>query len=366
MAATAPSVDLNDLSTDDPSRLDRAAAAIREGYGDFGLVAMAGHGISPELIDAFFGAYLRFTQQPDEAKAKLNLPDIWYQRGWTPPNTERAVVAGGQPDFKECYFAAPEPLDPIAASFYPEILADNVWPDHGFSDFQAHFLDVGHRLHAVGLLLLRGAERALGLDEGTFDAITQGAAHNTRALRYLPLTQSEADAGILWGEEHTDFNLLTILGGGRFFASDGSPVPRPDDRAGLYLRTRPTADAPRGRMIRGVPPEGHLVSQVGQQLEILTGGTFLATPHVIKAPQTPGVQRTSLAHFIHVHPMQPLAPLPPFRSPEAIEAYRPPVLAGTYAVKTLVDIGLAPPRSLDRMGYRHYERLADIRAHGEW
>ena len=38
------------------------------------------------------------------------------------------------------------------------------------------------------------------------------------------------------------------------------------------------------------------------------------------------------------------------------------MLAGTYAVKTLVDIGLAPVGELDRLGYRHYDRLAGLRA----
>ncbi|HMV69971.1 MAG TPA: hypothetical protein PKA64_24235, partial [Myxococcota bacterium] len=95
-------------------------------------------------------------------------------------------------------------------------------------------------------------------------------------------------------------------------------------------------------------------------------GTFLATPHVIKAPRTAGWSRASLAHFVHVHPLRTLTPLPPFRSPETIEAYRPPVLAGTYAIKTLVDIALAPREAIDSLGYRHYGRLAGIRADGEW
>jgi hypothetical protein len=39
------------------------------------------------------------------------------------------------------------------------------------------------------------------------------------------------------------------------------------------------------------------------------------------------------------------------------------VLAGTYGIKTLVDIGLAPASALDKLGYRHYDRLATIRRH---
>ena len=55
-----------------------------------------------------------------------------------------------------------------------------------------------------------------------------------------------------------------------------------------------------------------------------------------------------------------LFPLPHFRDRESVAAYSPPVLAGTYAIKTLVDIGLAPPNAIDKLGYRHYDRLARI------
>jgi isopenicillin N synthase-like dioxygenase len=103
------------------------------------------------------------------------------------------------------------------------------------------------------------------------------------------------------------------------------------------------------------------VVQVGQQLEILTGGTFLATPHVVTAPSTPGFSRLSAAHFVHMHSHQRVFPLPPFQSPEALAAYSPPVLAGTYSIKTLVDIGLAPPSAIDKLGYRQYDRLAALR-----
>ena len=103
------------------------------------------------------------------------------------------------------------------------------------------------------------------------------------------------------------------------------------------------------------------MAQVGQQLEILTGGTFLATPHVITATKVPGWSRMSAAHFVHAHAEAILAPLPPFRGDAQLEAYGPPVLASTYSLKTLVDIGLAPKTALDKLGYRHYERLAKTR-----
>lgn len=358
-----PIVDLADLASSDRATRMRAAQAIHEGFSAYGLVYVANHGVDPELRDRLFDRFVAFTNRPREQKEKVERPDLWYQRGWTPPNTEQAVVAGGQPDFKECYFAAPMPLDPDGRIEYPELFAENVWPE-GDDAFAEDYVMLGQQLHEAGLSLLQGLSLALGLPPRGFDARLEGAAHVFRLLRYLPLTSDQVGKGILWGEEHTDFNLLTLLPGERFLDPSGAPCAKPDDASGLFLCTRPTKEHPHGRLIEGRAPEGCIVAQVGQQLEILTGGGVLATPHVITAPKTPGYSRVSAAHFLHLHPHQMVFPFEKYRTEEALRAYSPPVLAGTYSIKTLVDIGLAPKSALDSLGYRHYGRLASIRAEG--
>lgn len=360
-----PTVDLRDLTSDDPARRTRAADALRLGFGHYGLVYVAGHGVDAAGVSELYDSYQAFARRPEAEKATLGGEPVWFQRGWTPPNTEKAVLAGGQPDFKECYFVAPLPSPEGAKRQYPQIHADNVWPEAGAGfdadAFRARYLAMGKALHEAGATLLRGAALALGLDEATFVERIDGGAHVTRLLRYLPLDATQVGSGILWGEEHTDFNLLTLLPGGRFYDPQGKSAPRPDDASGLFLRTRGTDEHPDGELVRGVAPEGCIVAQVGQQLEILTGGTFLATPHVITATKVPGWSRMSAAHFVHAHAEAILAPLPPFRGDAQLEAYGPPVLASTYSLKTLVDIGLAPKTALDKLGYRHYERLAKTR-----
>jgi isopenicillin N synthase-like dioxygenase len=346
-------VDLAQLAADGPART-QAAAALRDAFSHFGLVYVKGHRLDAAEIDGFYDSFMRFTRTPEADKRAFARGDLWYQRGWTPPNTEQAVVAGGQPDFKECFFAATEPLDEELRAQYPQLYCDNVWPDD--DEFRTRYLSIGHKLHEAGVALLRGCALALDLPEDTFVDMIAGGPHVTRVLHYLALRPEQVNTGILWGEEHTDFNLLTLLPGGRFYDPTGRSCARPDDQSGLYLRTRA------GHKVQGRPPEGCLVAQVGQMLEILTGGALLATPHVVTAPGTPGYSRMSSAHFIHLHSNQLLFPLPRFRSPEAVREYSPPVLAGTYSMKTLVDIGLAPASALDRLGYRQYERLGTIRA----
>jgi isopenicillin N synthase-like dioxygenase len=355
-----PTVDLDDVRSADPARKARAAEALREGFGVYGLVYVKNHGVDADAVNGVYERFRAFAARPEEEKRAYARPDLWYQRGWTPPNTEVAVASGGQPDFKECWFAAPVAVDEASRLEYPALYPPNVWPEED-EDFRELYLVFGRQLHEAGATLLEGCADALGLPRDAFTARIRGAAHVTRVLRYLPLAADQVNTGLVWGEEHTDFNLLTLLPGGRFYDPAGEPSARPDDLSGLYLRTRPTAAEPAGRKVRGTPPEGCIVAQVGQELEILTGGTFQATPHVITAPGVPGYSRLSSAHFIHLHSSEVLRPLEPFRTKEAIASYAPPVLAGTYGIKTLVDIGLAPREALDTLGYRHYDRLAEQR-----
>ena len=356
-----PVVDLRDLSSPRQEAQQRAADALRHAFGVYGLVYIENHGIDPEELEAFYDRFIEITDRDMEEKQTWSKPEIWYQRGWTPPNTEKAVVAGGQPDFKECYFIAPEQLDPLGALQYPQIYSENVWPENAPA-FRETYLNIGHQLHEVGLALLRGCARALELKPFRFEEAVYQGPHVTRALRYLPLTPEQVETGVLWGEEHTDFNLLTMLPGGRFMDPQMKYCERPDEGSGLYLRTRPSEEHPNGQMLQGRPPKGCIVAQVGQELEIMTGGKFLATPHVIKAPSATDYSRVSMAHFIHLHSQQILFPFAECQTPEAVRAYSPPVLAGTYGTKTLVDIGLAPAEALTQLGYRHYDRLGGMRA----
>ena len=353
-----PVVTLADLTNRDPEVQRAVAEQIREAFGTYGLIYIRDHGIPREDVLGCYDHFREVLRRPTEEKASWGGPDIWYQRGWTPPNTEQAVVAGGQPDFKECYFAAPIPLDPAGKSWWPEIYCDNVWPE-GAPAFQTSVEELGSRIHGIGLALLAGCERALGLADGDLTNRCSGGAHVTRLLEYLSLSEEQL-GNVLWGEEHTDFNLLTLLPGGSFY-KDGEPA-TPASYGGLYLRTRPTEEHPRGERVHGKPPPGCMVAQVGQQLEVLTAGRFTATPHVITAPEETGWTRCSMAHFIHLHGTQIVAPLDAFAQDADAAAYCPPVLAGTYAHKTLVDIGLAPRESLDKLGYRHYGRLSGWRA----
>lgn len=362
---SVPTIDLADLTGGDPEKARKAETDLRLAFGTLGLVYVKGHGIDNAELLRFYDAFRSFVARDAAAKMPYASAQNWYQRGWTPPNTEVAVAAGGQPDFKECYFVAPYDADPDLARQFPELYPPNIFPNPAVPGFEEGFIKLGRSLHEAGTVLLRGCARALGLEAEAFTKLAAKGAHVTRVLNYLPLEEKQVGSGILWGEEHTDFNMLTLLPGGRFYDPSGKPAAPPDDKSGLFLRTRATAEHPQGRQVRGRAPEGCITVQVGQQLEILTGGALLATPHVITAPGVAAWSRLSSAHFVHVSADEVLYPLPAFRNEKSMRDYGPPALAGTYAIKTLVDIGLAPKSALERLGYRHYDRLDTMRAHGQ-
>jgi isopenicillin N synthase-like dioxygenase len=350
-------VDLAALESEDPSIAESAAADVRRGFGGVGAVHVTNHGVDLTLLARLYAAFAELTARPESEKRRLCRPELWFQRGWTPPRTERAVGSVMHADQKEGYFVAPVPSDTEMKLQFPQLHADNVWPEPD-PGLRAPSLELGRQLQRAGQRLLRGAEHALRLPRGELTSRVEGGPHVFRMLHLLPLCEADLAKRAVWEEEHTDFNLLTLLPGDEFRDWSGAPSASADPEAGAYFRTRPTAERPSGTRVRGAPPPGCLVAQVGQAFEILTGGAFLATPRAIAAPVTPGLGCLSAAHFVHLHSHQMLFPLTAYRTERAIREYSPPVLAGTYALKTLVDIGLAPPEALGQLGYRHYDRLA--------
>ena len=175
-----PIVSLDDIRSNDPIRQARATQALKLGFGTFGLVYVSDHDVTPAQQDRFYTAFQRFTSRPTSVKERYARADLWYQRGWTPPNTEKAVASGGsRPDFKECWFAAPIDYDKIAMMIHPELYAPNVWPNDD-DDFRDVYMEMGRLCHAVGETLLRGVAQSYNLDDAdAFTKLVHGVPHTT-------------------------------------------------------------------------------------------------------------------------------------------------------------------------------------------
>lgn len=146
--------------------------------------------------------------------------------------------------------------------------------------------------------------------------ISTAKCSKARLLHYFALTEEQIAAqqsaetledSFSWCGWHNDHGALTGLVQAMFTDANGQPVPSPDAHAGLYVKNR------RGEIVKANIPAGHLVFQIGETSQILSGGVLQATPHAVRGPHVTGVNRETLAVF-----MQPL-PEEPMRVPEGVE-----------------------------------------------
>jgi hypothetical protein len=223
---------------------------------------------------------------------------------------------------------------------------------------------MGRALHGVGQELLRGAAVALGLRGHLHQPHRRGrrtSPARCATSRSPPSRSSRASSGA----RSTRTSTSSRSAGRALHRPERPALPaaRPD-HSGLYLRTRATPSTPRAARC-AAPPRG-LPRRAGGAA---AGRSSRAAPsrrrRTSSRPEVAGLVAALVRALRPPAPHQVLFPLGPFRTPETVRAYSPPVLAGTYDLKTLVDIALAPPERARQLGYRHYDRLArGLPAHG--
>lgn len=102
-----------------------------------------------------------------------------------------------------------------------------------------------------------------------------------RALYYPALSEIERSAGAVRGSAHEDINFITLL------VAASAPGLQVQDRSGNW---------------HAVPyEENSIVVNIGDSLELASGGLFKSTTHRVVNPQELTTDRISLPVFIHPH-----------------------------------------------------------------
>lgn len=344
-----PTIDLERQSKTDVENLDRA-------FQEAGLVYIKNHGISEDELERFYTDFLVTLEALEESGEEEGYirPDLWFQRGLTPPNTEEAVLGEDQPDFKKCWFASPNtPFPEDLKRQWPRLCSDNIWPPS--RDFRESHEKINRTMKHVSSRFSQLVNKTLARVAGERNLSVDLTEDNengldlVRTLEYLPVSESPfSTEDVLWGEKHTDLNLWTFLPGGRFFDESHSDffTSVDDLDAGLWITVGPDEE------VQGQPPEGAIIAQVGQQLEILSGGRWVATPHEVRPPAgREDLQRVSMAYFSHARPNRMLYPIEEFRTEKSEEMYQPPRSTGQLHYVVLDEINLAQDDPISEMGY---------------
>ena len=297
--ADVPLIDIGPFRRGDPGGRHSVPAAVGAACSEIGFFTLAGHGISPDLIDRTYTAARAFFDLPAEAKARVPLAP--NGAGYSPLQGEALASTRGEAtpaDLKESFNAGAD-------------LERNVWPaaPAGLRPAVTAYFQAMTRLAED---LMRIFALALELPEGYFADKVDRPQSFLRIINY-PAPLVEPLPGQLRAGAHSDYGTLTILrsenvaGGLQVFS-----------RGGEWLDVR-------------VPPDAFVIN-IGDMLMRWTNDRWVSTVHRVVNPPSEEAARSrrqSLVFFHNPNADAVVACLPTCTSAANPPRY-PPVLAGEY------------------------------------
>lgn len=296
---TVPVIDISGLRGGGPDAFAAVADQVGAAARDIGFFYISGTGLPADLFDEMLAQVKVFFDRPLEDKMKTYIGLSTCHRGYVPKG-EEGMYGQTVEDLKEAFDTALElPADdPDHVSGNP-MLGPNAWPDQpGFAEAVTAYYEA---MLEVGGLLFQAFALALGEPIDTFTSLARKAPSQLRLIHY-PFDPSAVDA--LGIGAHTDYECFTLLRG-----------------------TAPGLEVLNGaKEWIDVPPlPGTYVVNVGDLIERMTGGTFVATTHRVRKVAE---ERYSFPLFFNLDYHTVVEPLPAFASPE--EDPLPPLVAGEH------------------------------------
>ena len=234
------------------------ASAINQACQEHGFFYVLGHGVDENLHLRLEQLSREFFAQDLATKMEIQMAlagKAW--RGYFPVGGE---LTSGKTDLKEGIYFGTELTEnhPLVKASTP-MHGANLFPSN-IPLFHETVLEYMDAMTQLGHHLMAGISLSLGLEASYFiDRYTANPLTLFRIFNYPPdLLNSEQRWGV---GEHTDYGLLTIL--------------KQDNSGGLQVKSKSGwIDAP--------PIPGSFVCNIGDMLELMTGGLYKSTPHRVK------------------------------------------------------------------------------------
>ncbi|TFD76728.1 isopenicillin N synthase family oxygenase [Cryobacterium sp. Sr8] len=315
MGLSLPVLDLSrlDASVEEAARF---RADLLQATHEVGFFYLVGHGIAQELMDELLAVSRRFFELPTEDKLSLENVHSPQFRGYTRVGGE---LTHGDVDWREQIdigvdrdTVEPGPDVPD----YWRLEGPNLWPA-ALPELQEVAVRWNEELSQVALRLLRAWALSLGSPENVFDsAFAENPFPLTKIVRYPGESDPDPKQGV---GSHRDGGVLTLL-----LVEPG--------KGGLQVEHD-------GDWIDAPPIPGAFVVNIGEMLELATGGYLKATLHRVMSPRV-GSDRISVPFFFNpaLDTVMPQLQLPADLAAEArglsVDPTNSPIL-GTYGDNAL-------------------------------
>jgi isopenicillin N synthase-like dioxygenase len=276
-----PVLDLNEADTE-PARF---RARLREAAHDIGFFYLIGHGVPRAQMEQVLTLARDFFSLPVAVKNEISQLKSPQFRGYSRIGGE---LTNGTVDWREQIDIGPERPVIEGAEGYLRLQGPNLWPTMP-AGFRSAFENWSNALSDVGIRLLRHWAVSLGAVGDTFDAaFADRPATLIKVVRYPGTAETSQGVGV-----HKDSGVLTLL-----LIEQGSEGLQVEASEGEWTDVLPLPDA--------------LIVNIGELLEVATGGYLRATRHRVLAPR-PGTDRVSIPYFLNpaLDATIPIIALPP-------------------------------------------------------
>jgi len=281
-----PIIDIRGLFSDNLADRQAVAEELGRASREVGFFYVRGHGISADRIAGLRAAAAGLFDHDLDWKQGYHIGLGRGHKGYVPEGSE--FYGTGRPDHKEAWDIGFEADDdhPFVRAGQP-LIGGNKWPAlSGFREAVAAYYD---DVFALGRKLFQGFALALGQDEHAFDGLVTCPPSKLRLIHY-PVDLSAEDAPGIGA--HTDYECFTLLLA---------------DQPGLEVLNG------EGRWIDAPPVtidgEELYVINVGDMLEVMTAGQFVATTHRVRKVKD---ERYSFPLFFACDYATKIRPLPDF------------------------------------------------------
>lgn len=230
------------------------AEQVRNSCSDGGFFFVSNHGIPNGYIQEMFTTLESFFSLPLRDKLSPQVSSVDY-RGFLPIGRFRGDDPK-HPQVSEAFKPYRGPDDSYAEPGPP--MMPNLWPV-GPPGFETTVLAYWSALNELRDFLLEMFALALRLREDYFRSLFSRSMTNMTLLHY-PSTIEDPNA--YGASPHTDSDVLTIL--------------CPDPVGGLFLKTI------KGEWMPLSAPPNQLLVNIGDMMEVWTGGRFVSIPHYVR------------------------------------------------------------------------------------